>query len=76
MSEVEWMKIFGENLKEMLEDANMTQQELADATGISQATISKYIKGTQMPTAKAIVNITYELSCEMYDLVDFGDKVY
>lgn len=75
MSEVEWIEIFGQNLEEMLVEANMTQRELADDTGLTEATISRYIHGRRMPTVRALVNIAYSLNCSFDELMDFGDTL-
>ena len=75
MREEEWLSIFSQNLEEMLIDANVTQRELADATGLSESTISKYLKGQQLPGVKAIINLSYELGCDLYDLIDFGSRI-
>lgn len=75
MSEVEWLQNFSENLKEMLKDTNMTQKELAEATGLSESTISSYVRGIKIPTARAIINICYEFCCNTDDLIDFGERI-
>lgn len=75
MSENEWLDIFGDNLQEMLYEARMTQRELAEETGLSESTISSYIKKRKMPGIKAIVNIGYALSCDLNDLIDFGTRI-
>lgn len=75
MSEVEWMKIFGENLNEILEERRMSQARLARETGLSEGTISGYIHAKKMPSAKAILNISYALCIDLSDLIDFGSEV-
>lgn len=75
MTELEFMERFGKNLERILKDAWMTQKELAEATNISESTISRYISGQMMPTAKTIVNICYELGINTDDLLDFGDRI-
>lgn len=75
MSETEWLNIFGDNLVDLLDKENMSQRELADATGLSEATISNYIHKRQLPGIKAIVNIAYVLNCSIDDLIDFGDTI-
>lgn len=75
MSELEWMDIFGDNLKSLLEEQWMSQQELADATGISKSTISRYINKQCMPSVAALVNIAYALNCEIDDILYFGDRL-
>lgn len=75
MREVTWMHIFRENLTRLMIEARMNQVQLSDASGISQATISKYLNGLQMPTAPSIVNLSYALGCSTDELIDFGSRV-
>lgn len=75
MTELEWMEIFGDNLKEMLEYANMTQRDLADAAGLSESSVSDYIHKRKFPGIRAIINIGYALNCDFNDLIDFGDRI-
>lgn len=75
MSEVEWLRIFSNNLYEMMYDKHLTQQDLSDMTGYSQATISKWLNGTQAPTVFAVINLSYALDEDYDDLIDFGDRV-
>jgi transcriptional regulator with XRE-family HTH domain len=75
MSELEWLNIFGNNLKAIMEQVRITQRELAEETGISESTISKYINKMQMPGVRAIVNMAYVLNCSTDDLIDFGDII-
>ena len=76
MSEVEWMDIFGDNLRDILKEQNMSRRELAQVLGVSEATISNYINKKQMPTMEVIVNMAYELSMSIDELIDFGDTVH
>lgn len=76
MSELEWLDIFANNLVEMLAEVRMTQRELAEASGISEASISGYVRRQKMPGIKAILNISYALNCSVNDLIDFGDMIY
>lgn len=75
MTESEWLDIFGDNLVDLMQDTNMTQRELADATGLSESNISRYIHKQQMPTLKAIINIAYVFDCDVSELIDFGDRI-
>lgn len=76
MSEQEWLNIFGDNLQEMLNEARMTQRDLAEDTGLSEASISNYINKQRIPTVRAIINIAYSLDCDIDELIDFGDRVW
>lgn len=75
MTETQWLDIFGDNLLEIMIGAGYTQRDLADETGLSEATISKYINKQQLPGIKAIVNIAHVLDCRVDDLIDFGDRI-
>lgn len=75
MSEYEWLQTFGDNLRDLLIDAGMSQQELSDETGLSRSAISRYINKQKMPGLKAVINIAYALDCSLDDLIDFGDKI-
>ena len=75
MTEIEWIEIFGDNLADMLKDAKMTQQELADATGLSKAAISSYIHKRKAPGLRAIINIAYALDCSVDELMDFEEMI-
>ena len=46
---------FGERIKELRTQRNMSQMDLAVATGISQSAIAKWELGKTEPTASAIV---------------------
>ena len=48
--------IFGKNLKELLQQEGITQQELANKIGVSQRAVSKWINLQSEPTETAIIN--------------------
>ena len=75
MTEVEWLDIFGDNLKDLMEERGYNQSNLAEATGLSQNAISQYINKTRIPTIRAIINLAYELDCDISDFIDFGDSI-
>lgn len=75
MSDYEWLDIFGDNLKSILDENKMTQKDLAEVTGLTEAAISRYIKKQRIPTFKAMLNIAYALDCSLDELGDFGDTI-
>ena len=75
MSEMEWISIFGDNLIDIMDEKGYTQEQLANETGLTQSTISKYINKKQMPSIKAIVNLAYALDCTTDELIEFGDII-
>lgn len=75
MSEMSWMKTFGDNLVYYLEQTGMTQEQLANATGLTQASISRYASGRQLPGIRAVINIAYVLGITADELIDFGEMI-
>lgn len=75
MSEMEWISIFGDNLIDIMDEKGYTQEQLANETGLTQSTISKYINKKQMPSIKAVVNLAYALNCTTDELIEFGDAI-
>lgn len=75
MTVQEWINIFGDNLAEMLKDARMTQQELADAAGISESIVSDYINKRRGPCIKSLINISLVMSCSLDELMDFEEII-
>lgn len=75
VSQYRFLKEFGENLKTELEDSGETLEELSEDTGISMATLSRYINGLQMPSLKAFINILCALDLEPEDLINFNRRV-
>lgn len=79
MSEVEWINIFSGNLRSLLYETGMTQQELADKSGLTKSTISKYLNGQIMPSVAALVNIYHVFNqyvkVSIDDIFYFQDKL-
>lgn len=75
MSEMEWMDIFGDNLVDLLKEARMTQHELAETAGLTDAAISNYINKRRMPNVKALINISEALDISLDELMFFGDTI-
>ena len=75
MTELEWLDIFGDNLQDILKDQNISQRELSNKTGLSEASISNYINKRRVPSLKALINISYALHFDVSDLIDFGETI-
>ena len=76
MSENQWLHMFGDNLKCLLYEANMTQRELAKELEITESAVSRYISGERMPSIFTIINISYILDCDVSEMVDFGSPIW
>ena len=72
MGQQEWLNIFGDNLASILEEERMSQRELARLTGLNDSTISRYINKLQMPTVRAIINISFALELPFEDMLNYG----
>lgn len=75
MYEDDWMREFSDNLRAMMREQGYTQRGLADAAGIGESTMSRYLSGTVIPKATALVNIAYALDCTLDDLMDFNERI-
>lgn len=76
MSELELIEIFAGNLRSAMEDARISQAELAKETGLSEAAISRYLAAERLPNLRAIVNICCVLDCDFEELIPTYDLVY
>ena len=47
--------MFGANLKKLREDSHLSQEQLADAIGVSKSTIGMYEQGKRMPNTNTIL---------------------
>lgn len=70
MSEIEILKRFSKNLREMLKENDMKQEELANEIGVSQQTVSRYVNEQSMPSILTMVKISEVLFCSIDDLLD------
>lgn len=71
------------NLREVRTNAGLTQQELADRTGMKQTFIQKLEKQHANFTAATLIKTAWVLNCSLSDLLDvelpekdFPDKYY
>lgn len=76
MSEREMLDNIASSIKYILEQRNMSQRELAYATGISSSSINYYVNAKRMPSIKHIINISIALDCSIDFLVPTRDYIY
>lgn len=76
MSEVEFMDIFGDNLRDLMEEVGVGQNQLAREIGVSNQTISYYITKKRMPSLPTFINICIALECDPDDLVPMYDYIH
>ena len=69
ISEVEFIDIFADNLREVMKEVGITQAELADEAEINRSTISRYLNKQRLPDLVSLLNICFILECDVSDLV-------
>lgn len=75
MTQTEWRNIFGDNLAELMQEAEMSQSQLARESGLSVSRINDYINKNATPSVFAIINLAYALDVGVGELVDFGEEI-
>ena len=71
LPEEDWKKEFARILKRTIHLSGMTQGEFADKIGISQSTISKYIKRESIPSAYVLKTMARVLKLDLDYLCSF-----
>ena len=66
---------WSEKVKRMLADRNMNQKELSEKSGITRASISRYLKGNRRPRIDVVINFAKALGVEPEELLDEDEKV-
>ena len=72
MQKDEYAKAFGEYLKSLLEEKGMTQAELARRTGITEASVSRYISGQRSPRIMQAYRMAWAIGIDMNTLIYLG----
>lgn len=72
MQKDEYAKAFGEHLKSLLEEKGMTQAELARRTGLTEASVSRYIKGERTPRILQAYRMALIIGVDMNTLIYLG----
>lgn len=68
------LKTLGGNIEQRLQKVGMTRKELAEKVGVSQNSISGYIRGKQLPKFDKLYNISVALETSLSELM--GGDVY
>ena len=64
---------FPENLRNALRDNKMTQQELADLVGTTQATVNRWLKGINEPDLATLLEICLYLGVSPNEILGYDD---
>lgn len=60
-------------IKERLKELNMYQKDFAEAVGVKQAAISKWVLGTQVPDINILPVVCEVLDISLYELFGYKD---
>lgn len=75
MTEREWRVEFVKRVTKKMVDVGLNQKELAKLANMSEATISRYLKGTRTPSISAVINISKVLNMSILELTWFGEMI-
>lgn len=75
MTEREWRAEFVKRVTSKMIDVGLNQKELARLANISEATISRYLKGSRTPSISAVINISKVLNMSILELTWFGEII-
>lgn len=67
--EKEWGADFGNNLQQVIKSRKITQQQLANKLGITNAMLSRYIHGLAVPSAYKACQIADIIGCDVNELI-------
>lgn len=59
-----------ENLKKEIEQSGLKKSEIADAIGVSRATVSQYLSGRAQPTLATFAKLCAVLDCSADDILN------
>lgn len=63
------MSDFSDRLKEAIEKSDLTQRELAERLGLTETSISRYVRGVRIPRATTIPRIAKVLNVSVESLL-------
>lgn len=75
MNQTEWQKKFAKQIRRKLAANNINQRELSERSGISEVTISRYIKCRRIPRVGEILKLAIALNCSVDELINFGELI-
>ena len=62
--------IISENLKKEIEQSGLKKSQIADAIGVSRATVSQYLSGRAQPTLATLSKLCTVLACSADDILN------
>lgn len=59
---------FNEKVRELMKDADITQKELSKKSGVSEASLSRYLSGSLKPRMDIVINVAKALGVSPSEL--------
>lgn len=66
---------WSEKVKKMMADRNMNQKELSEKSGITRASICRYLQGERRPRIDVVVNFAKAFGVEPEELLNDEEEV-
>lgn len=66
---------FEDKVKELMTNSGMNQKELSKKSGVSEASLSRYLSGSLKPRIDIISNIAHVFGLEASDLIENDDNL-
>lgn len=69
MDELELLELFSKNLKQLMKENNVTQEDLANDIGVDRSMISRYTTGQSIPSFLTVIRMSEALFCSLDDFI-------
>jgi transcriptional regulator with XRE-family HTH domain len=70
MTEKEWREIFSNRLRKIAYARGFdNHKKLAEASGLTEATVSRYFNGKRTPNANNLIRLAKTLNCTVDELI-------
>lgn len=69
MNEIELLELFSKNLRRMMKEDKMTQEDLANEIGVDRSMVSRYVSGQSLPSFLTVIKIADALFCSLDELI-------
>lgn len=68
-------EVFGQRLRELRQKCGVTQHQLAQAAGLTDAYVSNMENGFAVPSLTTVLRLAVALRCKVTELVSVFDRV-
>ena len=76
MTERLWRQLFSRKLATLMEERRVSINLLTFQSGVSRATLYRYLQGIDTPSVRNVLRVCYALGIDVAELIDFGEPIY